>query len=182
MIRVENLKRKRLVYSLSELELIINWNRPTILIGDGESKTNFIFWRRHCNIFCINRSILDYPGDIMVTSKTHFTEYLNRLIPPFIPVCLITGSDGKEYKLSRGANAVVFLQFVIKMTNHKRIWLQGFDFSRSDQPGYNWRNQAAGFRKCQEMARKKGVILLMTHYNPLLNFIQVARPPDDLIL
>ena len=179
MIRVEHIPAKRTVYSLEDLAagVIVDWKKPVVIIGDGESKTRYIFNRKEVTVFGINRSVKIYPADMMVCSRGHF-DLLNRRVPYYIPAAIIEVSDGGKFNLIKGANAIVFLSFVLENIQTKTVIIQGFNFTRSDQPRYNWNNQVQGFKKCKEIADQKGISITMTHYNRRLKFLTV-KPPDS---
>jgi hypothetical protein len=175
--------RNRVCISLQDLASgrVVDWSKVPVLIGDGESKTKYIFNRRETISFGINRAVKHYPADMMVCSRGHF-ETLDTMIDRFIPFVIIEVADGKIFPLINGANAVVFLSFIISQTMAKVIYIQGFDFTRSDQPGYNWKHQATGFLKCQKAAEKKGIKIITTKKNHYLFFVPEEKPPSTLLL
>lgn len=183
MIKVQYLKRKRLVYSLDELATgtIVDWRKPVVLIGDGESKCRYIFNREKVTAFALNRAARVYPTDMMVSGEGHM-ESLEALMPVYIPFVLIKKDDVKEHKLIYGPNVVAFLSFLVQWVEKGPIILQGFNFSNSDQPNYDWRAQTNGIRACWTTAKGRSVEMFMTNYNAELCFLTVKKPDRDLYL
>ena len=183
MIRTQAIKRKRLIYTLDELAsgTVVNWRKPVALIGDGESKCRYIFNRDEITVFALNRAARVYPADLMVSSEEHIKK-LDTILPAYIPFVKIARPDIEKYKLIGGANAIVFLSFLLQWVERGPVILQGFNFSHSDQPDYTFSNQTKGFRNCTGIARARSINLFMTHENEKLSFLPVKVPDKKLIL
>lgn len=175
MIETTRIDKQRLVYSLDEMSAgdIVDWKKAIALIGDGESKCKYIFNRENVITFGVNRAARVYPADFMVTSSGHL-KFLNKMMPWYIPVVTYTKEEATKKQLIVKGNAVLFLSFLVKWVEHGPIFLQGFNFSGSDQKNYNWNNQATGFKQCFEYATQRGLPIFMTHYNDKLDFIPVV--------
>jgi hypothetical protein len=183
MIKVQHIKRKRLVYSLDELAIgtVVDWRKPVALIGDGESKCRFIFNREKVTVFALNRAARVYPADMMVSGEGHGAS-LESIVPVYIPFVTIQKQDVEKYKLISGANGVAFLSFLVQWVEKGPIILQGFNFSNSDQPNYDWRAQINGIRACWTTAKGRSIEIFTTNYNAELGFLTVKKPNKDLYL
>lgn len=172
----------RAVYSLVDLPLTLEKyrDRAVAVIGDGPSKLQYIFNRRHVLTFAINRAAIDYPADFAVSVAVHLDAMLG-ILPPWTPMVYCSNDDMIDLHIESGGvwTATLFMRWLMRWVDPAQVvYMQGFDFSEAiKQRGgcdHGYEQQAPQFRMIQQENPEKQ--LYKVSDNAALEFIQTVVP------
>lgn len=164
--------------TLDDLDRMVDWSRNTAIIGDGPSKCRYFYDPRKVNVFCINKAILKYPGDMTVTVSVHREEILE-LLPDNKFLIEITNKDIKNRPITLFGGVINhFLDYVgMKIHPGRKIYLQGNDMTG----GRDWTQYIEGFMLWKKKYRNKQVEVIATAPNEKVPWFAVGYPdPSEL--
>lgn len=145
----------------------IDWRKPTVIIGDGPSRNDWIWNPKKVNLFAVNQACL-WTACPFVTSRQHYDELLSFELPVEIPAVVIDWEN--DHLIYPGlicqANGPIFLSFLIEVTQSQNIYMQGFDCAGYTYRKYNFRNQVKAFLEINETAIKKGIEITNVAISP----------------
>ena len=168
-------------------------NKDIVVIGRGKDANKFKY-RSQVPVFCINTAVEFYPNPwYVVMVEPHFKELKD--IPLFLEytTLLIKKRDYTESKVVTGCTPTIFISFMLNriMKPNTKIYLQGFSMDEESNKSYpsklrhclkyNWERQIEAFKKCQLLAEKKQIELILIDKNKKLSFIKQGIPPEEML-
>lgn len=170
----------QIVFLLEELDNLIDWNKPIIIIGSGKDNTKYYYDPRYSNVFAINSAIQQYTSaHFGVIVEDHYKQLFHRHYYKNKRIILITKSSMRKHSLVIGCSVTIFVSYLIKNPkfNGKSIYFQGF--SMDAKQGYDWNRQVGAFTKLNQLAKTKGINLYFSTYNSRISFIPKMEPPPE---
>jgi hypothetical protein len=161
-----------------------------VVVGRGKCASKYKY-KSGILVFTINSALEFYPdAHATVIISAHYNELKDLPLFADATILRISRQYQQENHLIPGCTPSIFISFLLyKMKAGSTIYLQGFsmdeDFNKkypSPQPrcrNYNWNRQVEAFSKCQQLATKKGINLILIDENSRLPFIKKGIPNEE---